>query len=294
MIMLRLPTTILPLLVLTGCTTLQNGQPRHEYPQSEAVTRLEAKSGGRLGVALIDADGELRFAHRGDERFAMCSTFKHLLAAKLLAGATRGGPSLRQPLAFRREDLPPHSPALERLLKDDAEVGETRLGFAAQYMVETGDNGAANLVLAATGGPVALTQWLRTMGDYVTRLDRIEPAINENALGDLRDTTSPRAMATITGRLVYSDHLSPSYRDWLRQWMIDSPTGQKRIRAGLPSEWRVGGKTGSCGNAYNEVAFVERPDGTQWVLAVYLDRPQSTADEANAIIASIAQHLLVP
>jgi beta-lactamase class A len=57
------------------------------------VAAIEAAAGGRLGVAVVDAAGGLSLAHRADERFAMCSTFKALAAAAALkrvdAGATR-------------------------------------------------------------------------------------------------------------------------------------------------------------------------------------------------------------
>ena len=46
---------------------------------------IEAASGGRLGVAVLDtADGRLD-GHRLDERFPLCSTFKWLAAACVLA-----------------------------------------------------------------------------------------------------------------------------------------------------------------------------------------------------------------
>lgn len=45
------------------------------------LAKLEARRGGRLGVAVLDLESGRRIAHRGDERFAMCSTFKVLAAA---------------------------------------------------------------------------------------------------------------------------------------------------------------------------------------------------------------------
>src|SRR5437868_5087117 len=54
------------------------------------VRRLERESRGRLGVALLDTGSDDRFAYRGDERFAMCSTFKLLLVAAVLQRAERG------------------------------------------------------------------------------------------------------------------------------------------------------------------------------------------------------------
>jgi len=67
--------------------------------------------------------------------------------------------------------------------------------------------------------------------------------------------------------------------------MIESATGLKRIRAGLPQGWIAGDKTGTCGTAYNDVAFVETPGGRKYVIAIYLDRPAVEGDVASAVIA---------
>lgn len=62
--------------------------------------------------------------------------------------------------------------------------------------VTVSDNSAANILLAPIGGPAALTQFLRGIGDRATRLDRTEVELNTNLPGDLRDTTTPQAMAS--------------------------------------------------------------------------------------------------
>lgn len=284
---MRTVLAALSLLALAACASSSAGVPRDEGDAALAkqVAAIEAKSGGRLGVAVTDNSGRLLFGHRADERFAMCSTFKLLLAGQVLRGATNGGLSLRAPLSVAKADLLPHSPYAETQLA----AGELRLGFAAEHIVTVSDNAAANLILKATGGPPAFTQRIREMGDQVTRLDRFELDLNENVPGDPRDTTSPAAMAKSGATLVYGDYLDPAYRKSLREWMVASKTGLGRIRAGLPPIWLAGDKTGSCGTAYNDVAFVEEPDGGKYMIAVYLDRPVVTGDAANAVIADVAR-----
>ena len=79
------------------------------------------------------------------------------------------------------------------------------------------------------------------------------------------------------------------HRKQLRGWLIESQTGLKRIRAGLPQGWVAGDKTGTCGTAYNDVAFVETPGGRKYVIAIYLDRPTVEGDAASAVIADAAR-----
>jgi len=157
--------------------------------------------------------------------------------------------------------------------------------------VEVSDNSAANLLLPMLGGPEGLTAFMRAHGDDVTRLDRNEPTLNENAPGDPRDTTSPAAMAGLMGRLIFRD-LKPAGADQMRVWLNASTTGDKRIRAGLPEGWTSGSKTGSCGTAYNDVALVRSPTGDEYVLAIYLDRPTVNATVAEAAIAQAARAAL--
>ena len=77
---------------------------------SAQIAVLEASLGGRMGVSALDTGSGRRIDHRGDERFAMCSTFKWLLAATVLARADEGALALSQPISYTADDLPSHSP----------------------------------------------------------------------------------------------------------------------------------------------------------------------------------------
>lgn len=284
---MRMICGVAALLAVSACATAPREPTGDSVILAKQVAEIEKRSGGRLGVAVTDARGELLFGHRADERFAMCSTFKLLLAGQVLERAA-SGVSLRTPLLFTRADLVSYSPGTEKLLGADGK-GEQRLGFAARDAVVLSDNMAANLILKQIGGPAVFTAALHRAGDDVTRLDRIEPELNENAPGDVRDTTSPAAMAKSAAAYVFGDRLHPDYRGQLRGWMIESETGLKRIRAGLSQGWLAGDKTGTCGTAYNDVAFVEEPGGAKYMIAVYLDRPAVEGDAANAAIAAVAR-----
>ena len=280
---MRMILPVAALLALSACAAVPAEPTGDSVISAKAIREIEKRGGGRLGIAVVDGRGKLVSADRGNERFAMCSTFKLLLAGQVLERAAKGV-SLRTPLAFTRADLVSWSPGTERLVGPDGK-GEQRLGFAARDAVVLSDNTAANLILAQIGGPAAFTAAVRRAGDGVTRLDRIEPELNENAPDDERDTTSPIAMATSAASYVFGDRLDADHRQQLRGWMIESETGLKRIRAGLPQGWIAGDKTGTCGNAYNDVAFVETPGGGKYVIAIYLDRPAVKGDAASAIIA---------
>jgi beta-lactamase class A len=74
----------LPLLLATAaCSVNPQGSPEQGNPGTSAaqqdlaarISEIETASGGRLGLALHSPDKGLVYAYRGDERFAMCSTF---------------------------------------------------------------------------------------------------------------------------------------------------------------------------------------------------------------------------
>ncbi len=55
-----------------------------------AFFAIEARTGGRLGVAALDAEGQTLAAWRAEERFALCSTFKLLWRRRCWRAWLRG------------------------------------------------------------------------------------------------------------------------------------------------------------------------------------------------------------
>lgn len=246
-------------------------------PQDLAA--LERTRGGRLGVAVLDtADGSVR-GHRLDERFALCSTFKLSLAAMCLERAARGGRALTERVRVEARDVLSHAPVTKAVVEAaaarGATFGEATVGELAEAAQVRSDGSAANLLLRDVGGLSVFNAFLRAHGDAVTRLDRFEPEMNDVRPGDERDTTSPRAMASLVARLL-GGGLAPAARTTLRQWMLATATGADRVRAGLPPEWPAGDKTGTGGGGdvtvkCNDVVWIEPPGRAPLVVAVYYD-----------------------
>ncbi|WP_298959949.1 class A beta-lactamase [uncultured Methylobacterium sp.] len=253
---------------------------------ADALATLERKDGGRLGVAVLDTGSGRRLEHRADERFPLCSTFKAVAAAAVLARADAGEDSLERRIAYGPGDLLDYAPVTRERVKE----GGMSLADLCAAAVVWSDNTAANLMLATFGGPEGLTAFIRRQGDAVTRLDRTEPTLNEAAPGDPRDTTSPAAMVGLLGRLLLGDALAPASRERLIGWMVASPTGAKRLRAGLPPDWVVGDKTGTGENGTaNVVALVRRPNAPPLLAALYLTGSPATPDARNALHAEVGR-----
>jgi beta-lactamase class A len=245
---------------------------------------LEAELGGRIGLAAIDTRNGKTLGHRADERFAMCSTFKWTLAAAVLAKQDRQAGILEQRLSYSAKDLVHYSPVTELHIKE----GSMLVAELCQAAVEMSDNTAANLLLKLVGGPAALTQYLRSIGDPTTRLDRNEPALNTSLPGDPRDTTTPAAMLATMQTVLLGTALSVTSRERLLGWLKGSQTGLARLRAGLPQGWTVGDKTGTGDNgAANDIAIAWPPRRPPILIAAFLSDSRASPEALNAAHARL-------
>jgi beta-lactamase class A len=222
----------------------------------------------------------------------MCSTFKWVLAAAVLARAERKQLSLDERVSYASSELLEYAPVTRQHVAE----GSMTISALAQAAITVSDNTAANLLLGKVGGSAGFTEFVRSLGDTVTRLDRNEPALNGNAPGDPRDTTSPRAMVGLMRRVLCGDTLSPAGRERLLGWLRACETGKDRLRAGLPQDWLVGDKTGSGGRgACNDIAIASPPGRAPILIALYLSDGKagpSALSEAHGDVGRLVAHEL--
>lgn len=248
--------------------------------------RIEAAVAGRLGVAIHDTSTGHRIGHRSDERFPLCSTFKVLACAAVLARVDAGQDSLDRRIRFEAADLVTYSP----VTKDRTGGDGMTLAELCVAGITQSDNTAGNLILASLGGPAGVTAYARSLGDTATRLDRMETGLNEASPGDSRDTTTPGAMTANLGALVLGTRLSGSSRDQLTAWLVANQTGGAKLRAGLPGHWRVGDKTGGGDfGTTNDVAVIWPPARPPVIVSVYLTGTTASFADRNAAIAGVGR-----
>ncbi|WP_370873430.1 class A beta-lactamase [Hydrogenophaga sp.] len=251
------------------------------------LQQLEATARGRLGVFILDTATGAVHGHRADERFMMLSSFKLLASALVLARVDRGQESLDRRITYAKADLVTYSPVTERFA--GTAEGMSLAGLC-EATLTTSDNSAANFILDSYGGPVALTRFARELGDDTTRLDRRETELNTGTAAALLDTTTPRAMALTMQKLLLGNALSATSRERLQQWLVGNTTGDKRLRAGLPSGWRVGDKTGTNQTDANDIGIAWPTNGrAPLIITAYLAESSASSAVKEATLAGVAR-----
>jgi beta-lactamase class A len=255
------------------------------------IAELEASSGGRIGLYAINTANNAHIQYRSEERFPFQSTVKVIGVAAILKQSMTDNHLLQQMITYNKKDLVFWSPITAKHLTERAS-GMTVFDLCAAAVSHT-DNTATNLLMIKLGGPKAVTEFARSIGDHTFRLDGWEPKLNSNP-DELRDTSTPSAMAKSLEHLILGNVLGPSQRQQLVRWMKDNTTGNARIRAGIPQGWVVGDKTGSSlqYGITNDIAVIWPSHCAPIVLAVYFNQKFVDAPRRDDVIASATRILV--
>ncbi|GLY37300.1 beta-lactamase [Amycolatopsis sp. NBRC 101858] len=288
----RAALTALALVSLTACSaeapaaappaTASMPSKTATAPQPDFAP-LEREFDARLGVYAVDTGSGRELTHRADERFGYASTHKAFSAAAVLQRTSADG--LAKVLKYTRADLQPNSPVTEKHVTTGISLRDA-IDAALRYS----DNTAANLLFEELGGPPGLGAALRGIGDTTTHVDRTEPGLNDLAPGDVRDTSTPRAMAGSLRAFTLGTALPPDKRRILTDMMRANTTGATVIRAGTPAGWAVADKTGTGDYATrNDIAVVWPPGRAPIVLVVMSDKKAKDAKADDRLIAQAAK-----
>ncbi len=272
------------LLLAAGLTALMAGPFAWAAPVPRAsIAGVEARLKGRIGVFALR--GSATVEHRADERFAYCSTFKWVLGAAVLKRVEEGKLDLAHKVTYGEKDLLEPCALTRAHLREGMSIGEL-----CAATITTSDNAAANLLEPLVGGPSGMQAFVRSLGDSVMRFDRLEPDLNSNLPGDLRDTTTPEAMARLLRTALETGALTKASREQLLGWMKATITGKNRIRAGVPQGWVVANKTGTGSNGVaNDVAVIYPPQGTPIFLCIFTESRKAEPQAREAAIAEVTR-----
>lgn len=261
--------------------------PPAVLPETFDLSGLETRNGGRLGFFAHDTGSGRKLVWRGEERFIYCSTFKLFLASATLLRVQAGEERLDRLVPITEADLLEWAP-----ITGPAVGGSLSVKALVQGAVEVSDGVAANLLLRAMGGPEAMQAFYRRMGDQTTRADRYEPYLVR--LDGDKDTIQPLQSAANIQKLIL-DPASPlfdAHRALLVGWMLASPTGPDRIKAGVPEGWRVAHKTGTGGyGPTNDIGILYPPTGAPVIVTTYYHATRDSSANQNAAVIAEATRM---
>lgn len=265
-------------------------------PILDAIQSIETDLEARVGFYLHDTQTEEVLTYGADDRFPLNSTFKLLACGALLNQVESKEVSLTDTVNLHGVAIVDYSPAVKAHQR--AGRSEISLGDACGMMLSVSDNTAANIVLSALGGPKALTAYLRSIGDEETRLDRWETELNTAVPGDLRDTTTPRAIAQSVRALLLGNKLERASQVTLREWLADHRVADKLFRAALPPNWSIDDRTGAGGYGSRSIVAVFYPPHRKPIIASlfiteteadFVSRNDAAARVGAALVAHVTE-----
>ncbi|GAA4649947.1 class A beta-lactamase [Kistimonas scapharcae] len=251
----------------------------------QVINRVEKTLHAHVGVSVYDTATQKHWSYNGDERVPLMSTFKTLACAKLLNDVAKGRVTLHHPVTVEKASLVSWSPVLEKY------SGQTiTLEQACVATLQMSDNSAANIILKQIGGPEALTQYLRDLGDTTTRLDRYETELNEARPGDPRDTTTPNAITATLNALLFGKALSSEAQKQLTQWMKDNQVADSLLRSVLPAGWQIADRSGAGGYGSRGItAVVWAENHAPFIVSIYITQTNASFEQRNEAIVNIGE-----
>ncbi len=264
-------------------------QPIKLTPVQAELAKLEALSGGILGVSALNTANNTRIQFHAEKRLPMGCTSKVIGVSAILKKSMTDTHLLQQKITYKKEDLASWSPITSKYVSQGMTIFE--LCAAA---ITASDNTAMNLLAEKLGGPQGINAFARSIGDSTFRLDHGWPEEAQFGPADLFDSSTPAAMEKSLQRLAFGDVLTVPLREQLQTWLKSSTTGNERIRAGVPQGWIVGDKTGT-GSYYgttNDIAIIWPPNCAPIIAVIYFTHDKKEAVKEDKVVASATQILM--
>ena len=274
--------------------------PRQSNSLTEVLARqLPPSEYARVGIYLLDLQQAQAWSLNNNPGYPLLSSFKLPLAIWVLKLVETGQLSLEQAVPIQRSALMQDtwSPLLDEHKAANFTLTVREL---LRYSVELSDNNAADVLLQLSGGTAALQQYLQQQGLQNTVIQATEQQMHQGFAAQYRNHSRPSDMALLLAQLANTELSQAEHSDLLVQWLRDTPTGAKRVKAGLPdgSIWLH--KTGTSGTdersgvraAVNDIGLLQLPDGRQFVLVMLVQDSHWSLDDTEALMARLTARLV--
>lgn len=250
-----------------------------------------------VGVSITGNDGKDELAVNGEMHLPMQSVFKFPIALAVLSEIDKGKLSLDQKIKISKKDV---STEIYSPIKDEYPNGATlTIAEILKYTVSLSDNVGCDVLLRLLGGPQVVENYFikNNFKDISIKIN--EEVMQNNWDLQFQNWTTPSAFNKIIQSFYYnkSKLLSQKSHDFIWKVMIETETGQKRLKGDLPAGTVVAHKTGWSGThkttgitaAVNDVVVVFLPNGKPFFISVFITASKEDIATNEKIIAEITK-----
>jgi len=283
---------------------------------------------GKTGIAVERVDGGGVVGQRLDNMFPQQSVSKLWVALTVLDRIDQGQLQFSTPVRVTYDDFTMFQSRIKNRVIANGPQTETVYNLL-ELAVTKSDNTANDKLMWIAGGPDAVNQTLRAKGITNVRFGPGERELQSGVAGfawrqsygpgnnwfnarrkvssatrsaamqrylaNPIDGATPRGMVRALSMLARGELLSPASTKALLRLMERTTSGPKRLKAGVPSGWEFGHKTGTgqscCGfsTGYNDVGIMTAPDGTRYAVAVLLANTTASVPQRMSLMQSITR-----
>ena len=278
------------------CASATATQTTHGPVEQELERRLKNicdGAQGTLGLAVVHIETGKTISFNGASQLPLYSVFKLPLAVTVLKDVEENRLQLNQKIHVTPAEIVHGTPGNTALWLKPIDVTIEQL---VDFSIARSDNTSTDKLLQLAGGPVKVTERMRSLGfqnldihSTVAEYAKNRASVNTGAADDI---------ATLLAQLHQGKILQPAQLNVLIGSMQRATTGMRRIRGDLPSGTLVGDKTGSgdtdsytqAPKATNDVGIITLPSGRgHLAIAVLLSASKLPDVAQEKLIAEIAR-----
>lgn len=279
-----------------GCrpTTDRHEQLRTEL--HEFTDTLDAQ----IGIALLTEEGD-SLTLNNHRHYKMMSVFKFHQALAVCDYLYRNKLSLDTILPITIDDLKPDtwSPLRDKYQQEEhADSMDISVRCLMEYTLQQSDNNACDILFDRLVSPAETDAFIRACGGMEEfGIAHTEAEMQKDHKLSEGNWSTPYAAAVLLKRFLETDLIKDPYKTFVKGTMIACQTGTARLPAPLlGSQATIGHKTGSGYTtadgrlaATNDLGFITLPDGTRYILAVFVKDSGYSAPQTEMIIGQISQ-----
>jgi beta-lactamase class A len=265
--------------------------------QQQTITDLLTSQPLTAAMVLQDLQTGETFSHNADAKMPLMSVFKLPLGVLVLRQVAAGTLQLDQQITVQRASLLQNtwSPMLKLYPAATFSISVREL---LELSVAQSDNNACDLLFSLVGGPAALQQYLQQLGLRDVQIELDEKGLHQHFSAQYQNWISATAAASFLRQLANGNLLPAAEQKVLWQWLVDTPTGKQRIKAGLPAGAELAHKTGTGGSddnqlqaAINDIGIVTLANGKRYALVLLFKDITLPQPQAEALMAEITRQL---